>query len=79
MLLFSLGWLGWELLVSVAAALRKRGARSCIRCPLSTKRSMNLAANVLKSSHEFCSQYLRSSPEIRPFRQLGGCADLGGM
>ena len=79
MLLFSLGWLGWELLVRVAVALRKRGARSCMRCPLSTKRSMNLAKNVLKSSTEFCSQYLRNSPEISPFRQLGGCADLGGM
>jgi hypothetical protein len=67
-------------LASIArAACLKRGIKSLIRCPLSVRHLMNFVSIDWKSLVLFCSQYLHSSPEIRPFRQLGGCAKLGGM
>ena len=67
------------LLSRVLAAFIKIGARFCSECPLSTNLSINFTRIFSKSSGGFCSQYPLSSPDINPHKQLGGCADLGGM
>ncbi len=79
MLEFSGDWTMLVLLSRVLAAFIKIGARFCSECPLSTNLSINFTRIFSKSSGEFCSQYLLTSPDINPFKQLGGCADLGGM
>jgi len=40
---------------------------------------MNFESIISKSDLLFCNQYLWVSPMIRPFRQLGGCAEPAGI
>ena len=61
------------------AACVRIDMRFLSECPRQRRRSINFVKIVLQSSGLFCSQYLCISPAIRPFRQLGGCADNGGM
>ena len=63
---------------SIKAAWLKIGDSFSIGCPRATRRLRNLLTRSSKFSVVFWSQYLLSSPIIKPFRQLGGCADSGG-
>jgi len=61
------------------AACSNIGLRLSMVCPLSISLAMNFPRICWKSEWLFCSQYWRSSPVIKPFRQLGGCAECGGI
>ena len=72
-------WDGISFLSIVTAAACTSGERSSRVWPRATIRSRKDVAILMKSLLLFCFLYLRSSPVISPFKQLGGCADDGGM
>jgi hypothetical protein len=60
------------------AACSSRGEIISSLWPLSVRCMRNFVSRFLKLLASFCSQYLHSSPWIRPLKQLGGWADKGG-
>ncbi len=62
-----------------AAASDIRGIRFSSLCPLAVRRRIKFETIAAKSVGLFCAQYRRSSPWMRPLKQLGGWADSGGI